>query len=207
MRLYWLLLPLVLGLSSLVLTGCFMPVVNNKDANRAKALPRIPYVQLTTEKTHPVSYHSPERVNAIKTFATTRDCLIESEQLADDPDLRLIDWKNIRSRPALEVCLWRIFSSLEDFQSILKWVSFHKLDPSAHKFDDKVFESFNDLRVLETKQGETYHHGSFYWHKKLPFRDREPVPRYAVAGFWIKVYFNPSDQRPAFVNVGWSTTM
>jgi len=88
----------VIMMSGLILAGRFMPVVDNKDVKRAKKTPHIAYQQLTTEASHPVLFQTPERIEAIKTYPTTRACLIESERTSENPDLRLIDWKYIRKR-------------------------------------------------------------------------------------------------------------
>lgn len=199
----------VITLSSLVLTGCYMPVVDNKDVKRAKKTPHIAYQQLTTEASHPVLFQTPERIEAIKTYPTTRACLIESERTSENPDLRLIDWKHIRKRAELEVCLWRIFSSLEDFQSIMEWMSFHHVKDGHKKDIASRYNGLQDLVLFKSTHGGSTFKGSFYWHKDkgLPFRDEVPVPRIFLGAFIVTIDFRQSHGRPVFLTAEWQQTM
>ena len=127
-----------LGFSSVcafTVSACYMPVVDNKDVKRSQKSPPIAYKQLVTETSHTSfiknpapGYPKPEFISAVNKFPTTQDCLIESEKKAETPDLRLIDWKIITSRVELNLCLKRIFQSLEDWEAIKLWASFHYLN-------------------------------------------------------------------------------
>ena len=192
----------VVGMAGALL-GCYMPVVDNKDAERARQSAPIPYKQLTPISALPITFQSPEYSEAIKSYPTTRDCLIESEKLSHTPDLRLIDWTRIHQRAHLDVCLWRIFSSLDDFQSIIKWMDFHHLYYSGRK-DLSEIKSIEELVYF--KGSETFK-GYFYWYKALPFRDVNPVPRYALGEFEIELVFREFDSQLMWVTTSWRTTM
>lgn len=65
----------------------------------------------------------PKDIAAAQRFADVRSCLVPSEQDADMPDLRKIDWARIRTREQASVCLFRIFSSLETPERAVTWLA------------------------------------------------------------------------------------
>jgi len=191
-------------------SACHMPVVDNKDVERAKETPLLFYQHLTTESSHPYARGKPAlldeyRLEASKAYPTVRDYLVKSERFSDNPDLRLIDWKNIRKRPELEICLWRIFSSLEDFNVIMKWMDFHYIEWGRQQKPSSL--KYKDLRDRVNIDGTHVTGRSFYWQDKLPFRDKAPVPRLFTDRFQIFVVFDQSDKKIITLWVKWLQSM
>jgi len=95
---------------------------------RSKQLPLLEYNILSSEKTHPHSYKRNEKYDATKVkYSHVRDCLIESERDSRQPDLRLIDWAQFNNSQDINVCLWRIFNSINNVEGITEWMEFHRL--------------------------------------------------------------------------------
>jgi len=187
---------------SAALLGCYMPVVDNNDVERARRTSPLTYKNFTPVTSYPKTFETPEHREAIKNYSTIRDCLIESEALSDFPDLRLVDWSRIHKKAELDLCLWRIFSSLDDFESIIQWMDFHYL-ASGQRYPSEI-KSVEDLIFF--KDSGVYW-GGFYWHKTLPFQDENPVPRYALGSFKIELSFRQSDNQLIRVSSSWQTTM
>jgi len=59
---------------------------------------------------------------AIRRHADVRDCLLRSEENKEVPNLTLIDWQAMGSGEVIEVCLFRIFSSLETPAAAMQWL-------------------------------------------------------------------------------------
>jgi len=190
------------------LSACFMPVVDNKDAERAKKLPLLPYKILTTEETHPHSklayknVTTPELVAAVQAFPDTRSCLIPAEQNAAIPDLRLIDWNRVRTRDELDVCIKRILRSLEDFDIILQWLEFHHLI-----YLGQDVRRLDDLQQMPLTDGTIVYKSSFVWRKRLPFKDKEPFPRIVVTSYAVIIRFYKSNGKIETVYSKWVQTM
>lgn len=187
-------------ISAFAVSACYMPVVDNKDVKRAQKSAPIPYKQLVTETSHPSSvenpapgYPKPEKNAAVNKFPTTRGCLIESEQKAETPDLRLIDWKTIRTRSELNVCLTRIFKSLDDFQSIKSWWAFHHLNTPPGNPEQK----FASTKFLD---GTIMQFTTLEWRGRLPFHDASPVPRIVGGPYKVTVWFNSSNGKRTSVS-------
>jgi len=199
----------VLSGLSLILVGCGMPVIDNEDAKRAKRSPPIPYQTLRPEKsafelslkTEP-GYPKPETIAARNKFPTTRDCLIQSEKTALEPDLRLIDWKTIRTRPELNVCLTLIFKSLESVEAISLWLAFHYFKSNGQ--DPIKSEA---PRPVKLPDGETIFLGYYYWEDNLPFRDKSRLPHIIAPKFYVRIAFQHSDGKPISVFSKWQQSM
>jgi len=200
-----------------MLAGCGFPVVNNHDVIRAKKSPLISYHALTTEESHPYAgghedFMTPERIAAMSKYSTTRDCLIKSEKVKDNPDLRLINWKRVKTLEELDICLWRIFSSLDDFESIVEWMIFHKLEHNVQDpdrfitYDITYIKFLEDLATYKFYKKEPYVITSFKWSKRVPYRGRSS-PRIITGALYIKMKFSKSDDRLHWVRTGWSTSM
>ena len=200
----------IFAICILFVSGCGMPVVDNKDVKRAKLSPPIPYQQLDPKtsdfqlslKKAP-GYPRPETVAARNKFPTTRDCLIESEKAALEPDLRLIDWKTIRARPELDVCLTRIFRSLGSFQAIKRWLSFHRFK----SIGDDPIKNNRAPKPIELLDGKIICLSQFYWEDRLPFRDQSPVPHIVAPKFYIRVSFECLEGKPLGVTSKWQQSM
>ena len=114
----------------------------------------IPYDHLATEETDPYLLNGKPPTNektiwAVRRYATVQDCLLRSERDADKPDLRKIAWHNMRNRNVANVCLFRIFSSLQTPAAVEKWFESQGLD-TRYPGHNKLGESFmiigkNDL--------------------------------------------------------------
>lgn len=63
----------------------------------------------------------------IARFSNVQSCLIKSQRKISEPDLRLIDWAAFGSPKDVDVCLWRIFSSLSNPELVKEWMAFHGL--------------------------------------------------------------------------------
>ena len=84
----------------------------------------ISYDRLTTEENFPFFGGDKEAYNknkrpaiqwnqlAIDKYPDVRSCLVKKTGARDTPDLRFIDWDSFESLKEVEVCFWRIFSSL-----------------------------------------------------------------------------------------------
>jgi hypothetical protein len=59
--------------------------------------------------------------SALRKFKDVRDCLISSEAKKVMPDLRLINWGEMRSKANIEVCMYRIFASLGSPEKAKLW--------------------------------------------------------------------------------------
>jgi len=202
---------------AVVLTGCGFPVVNNHDVRRAKKSPLITYHALTTEVSHPFprgtgNFMTPERIAATTKYPTTLDCLIKSEKEKDNPDLRLIDWKRVKTLEELDICLWRIFSSLDDFESIVEWMIFHKLEHNVQDPDRFITYDITDIKFLEdlatykSYKKEPYVVTSFRWSKRVPYRGRSS-PRIITGALWIRMIFSKENEKLNLVHTGWTTSM
>jgi len=60
--------------------------------------------------------------SAIRSYADVRDCLVRSEVKKETPNLTLINWKKMRSGKIIEVCLFRVFSSLGSPENAKLWL-------------------------------------------------------------------------------------
>lgn len=188
-----------IALCSIIITSCYTPVVDNKDVKRARQSPPIPYVALTTETSHPLlerftlEYPKSEArvVATINRLSSAQECLIESEKNADEPDLRLIDWKAITSQFEFDVCLTRIFQSLEDLEAIKSWTSFHYLKSSVN------FMNLHDYPWSIRTDGIKAHSVYFYWRDSMPFHNYYGrVPRIIGGDFGVKISFDASTRKP-----------
>ena len=189
-------------------SGCYNRVVDNNDVERAKFSPPLPYKQLATDETHSIidvfpGELSPEKMKAVVAFPGVRDCLIDSEKAATEPDLRLINWRVIKKHAVLDVCLMRIFQSLEDYMMIRDWADFHLLKGN-YSGERPPLE---DVTVSKLRDGTQAYKITFIWRRDLPFRGGNSVPKMLTDGYYIKVYFRKSDQKPILVSSKRSQSM
>ena len=194
---------------SFAVAACSMPVVDNNDVERARQSPHLPFKQLATEESHPSfveapapGYPKPETIAAVYKFSTVKDCLVESEQTSDSPDLRLINWDTIKTREELSVCLRRIFVSLEDYEAIKSWLKFHKLT-----YNGPYPNQISDLPRTKLTDGTPIYTSAFFWRKRLPFKDNAAPPKIVVDSFVIQIWFRQSDEMPISAYPYWITTM
>lgn len=98
----------------------------------------IPYVRLAKQETEPFlflgnvvdvnhpRYKAYNRYkNALRSFPDVRSCLTEEERGKSQPDLRQMDWGAIGNIREIEVCVFRIASSIEDIETIILWLRHH----------------------------------------------------------------------------------
>lgn len=95
----------------------------------------VPYTHLATQETDPFlfigkvmnedhpRYHQFKR--ALRKFPDVRSCLIPEEQEKQRPDLRQIDWSAIGEFKEINVCVFRIATSIDDVEGIRKWFRYH----------------------------------------------------------------------------------
>ncbi|MBQ0751233.1 MAG: hypothetical protein KBT70_13655 [Roseovarius sp.] len=86
----------------------------------------IKYDHLATEKSDPYKVYGNPPIKhadrwAAARFDDVRDCLLPAEKRNDAPDLTQIDWRKMRSKAVIEVCLFRIFSSLGNPMAAKRW--------------------------------------------------------------------------------------
>lgn len=89
--------------------------------------PPIPYDRLANEATDPHYLSNRRRVHedwlaAIARYPDVRDCLEPDERTAKRPDLRRFDWAGLRGRKDLDICLYRVFSSLGTRERSTIWL-------------------------------------------------------------------------------------
>lgn len=71
-----------------------------------------------------------EYVRAAREISDVRDCLIKKEQKKAVPDLRMIDWHRLGPSPILDVCLFRIFTSIGSIDGVVNWLKYQKIEPT-----------------------------------------------------------------------------
>jgi len=95
----------------------------------------IVYVRLAKQETEPflfqgkvVDVNHPwfsDYRKALRRFPNVRSCLIEVERENPQPDLRQIDWGAIGNIREIEVCVFRVASSIGDIATIKLWLLHH----------------------------------------------------------------------------------
>jgi hypothetical protein len=96
----------------------------------------IPYMRLSKQETEPFLFYDDvvdanhpwayDYGAAIRRFPDVRSCLIEKERNKPQPDLRQIDWVAIDNIREIEVCVFRIASSIDDVESVKLWLQYHE---------------------------------------------------------------------------------
>jgi len=86
----------------------------------------IPYEYLASEETDPyLVLGKPPTIRAdiraAKRWPDVRSCLVRSERNAEQPDLTKINWKRMRRAEDIEVCMFRIFSSIRSETGLVNW--------------------------------------------------------------------------------------
>jgi hypothetical protein len=95
----------------------------------------IPNVRLAKQESEPFLFQGKEvNVNypwysgykkVLRRFPDVRSCLTTDEREKPQPDLRLIDWGAIGNTREIDVCVFRIASSIEDIKTIQFWLRHH----------------------------------------------------------------------------------
>ncbi len=95
----------------------------------------IPYVRLAKQETEPflfqgkvVDVNHPwynDYSKALRRFPDVRSCLTTDERENPQPDLRQIDWGAIHNILEINVCVFRVASSIEDVETIKLWLLYH----------------------------------------------------------------------------------
>lgn len=121
-------LALVLGLGSLAAPG---GEPSTEQCSDTEVCP-IPYVRLAKQETEPflflgkvVNENHPRHEDydrALRRFPDVRSCLTEDERNKPQPDLREIDWDEMRNVRDVDVCVFRIASSIQDVDRIKNWL-------------------------------------------------------------------------------------
>ena len=117
----------------------FGPYFLYSDLTPSEKIDRIPYDTLTTEVSHPFvhsdknyPFSSQGRIRAkenrdaaIEKFPDALSCLTKTGRKQPDVDLRLLNWDAFQSLQDVNICFWRVFSSLETPERVEKWIKFH----------------------------------------------------------------------------------
>ncbi len=77
---------------------------------------------------------------ALRRYPNVRNCLIDSEQLTETPNLLELDWQAVSLGPELDVCVFRVMRSLPSIPHIYAWLDFHGF--KVTEFSRFVSESF-----------------------------------------------------------------
>jgi hypothetical protein len=136
--------------------------------------PPIPYDHLATEDTDPYLDGGKPPTKfwdkvAVWRWPSARSCLIWSERNKDMPDLRLINWRMMRSHRDIRVCMFRIFSSLATPDRAVEWFTAFGLNPNK--------------QVVSTTYNKGY--TGVTAGRQLTFKGRTLVPAAGIAG-WIQ---------------------
>jgi hypothetical protein len=114
----------------------------------------IPYMQLAKQETEPflflghvVDVNFPrydDYKRALRRFPDVRSCLIEVERDKPQPDLRQIDWDAVRNTKDIDVCVFRIASSIRDVEYIRLWLTHHNFEVAglARRLSKKYVPSY-----------------------------------------------------------------
>ena len=92
----------------------------------------VTYMRLATQETEPFFFYGEEVTvthrrykdyrDAIQQFPDVRSCLIPSERPKPKPDLRRMDWTEVKSFHDIEVCVFRIAMSIQDIDMVKAWL-------------------------------------------------------------------------------------
>ncbi len=88
--------------------------------------PPLAYERLPDERTDPFLVYGKRPVKranqqAARRWPDVRSCLMRSERKAETPDLRKMNWGKMRRKEDIEVCLFRIASSLGSPEAMRDW--------------------------------------------------------------------------------------
>ncbi|MCK4860767.1 MAG: hypothetical protein KAS85_02485 [Rhodobacteraceae bacterium] len=141
----------------------------------------IPYVRLSKQETEPFLFlgkvvdEQHARYNdyrkSILRFPNVLTCLKEEERGKSEPDLRQIDWDMIHNTREMEVCVFRIASSIEDVEYIKIWLQYH-----GYRVDD-ILQLSTERNPPRYDTGPWF---SFQGHLTIE-KFREIIPRFWLA--------------------------
>ncbi len=99
----------------------------------------IPYVRLSKQETEPflflgkvVDEDHPRYGDyraALSRFPDVRSCLTEEEREKPQPDLRQVEWGGIRDTRDIDVCVFRIATSVKAIDIIKEWLGLNSFRP------------------------------------------------------------------------------
>lgn len=140
---------------------------------------------------HPRWEHYSE---VIEEFDTANDCLAPSTTIAEEVDVLAINWSALRSHRAVEVCLFRIFSSIGDIHKIREWLTLQQYRLLENRF------SKTETRYLETSiTSKTFVTIEGYLNSDV-FEDRVKIFRYGLGwlhpakGYMIQVVLSEAGE-------------
>jgi hypothetical protein len=73
--------------------------------------------------------------SAVDTFPDVQSCLVESERGAYFPNLTRFDWARVKQPEDAEVCMFRVFSSIEDIEQSKEWLRSQWFDVENTTYD------------------------------------------------------------------------
>jgi hypothetical protein len=98
----------------------------------------VPISELSNQQTRPYWFGSrvmtpdmgvwPDYKDALKRYPDVRPCLTEGAQTGESVNLLDFDWEKPNDFEALSVCLFRLFTSLDDLDLITEWLDVQGFD-------------------------------------------------------------------------------
>jgi len=125
-----------------------------------------PFVRLSNESNFPYLWYGmrpseprgksedpnlEEHLRAIEMFPSVRECLLPEEAEKEVPDLSRIDWARIPDVAAVEVCIFRVASSIRSADSVKMW-----LQNQAFTITDEMQASEAIMRLWQQDSGPGY---------------------------------------------------
>jgi hypothetical protein len=129
-----------------------------------------PYDHLSNEELDPFlvfrrQSHREDEVRAVSTYPSVRNCLVEDAQVSSQPDLRKIDWKEMRTQAIMSVCLFRIFSSYGSPEKAALWFAEQGLEVNGPFESSFTPEPTIGVKAHQNPQVSGYR----YVGRRLPF--------------------------------------
>lgn len=141
----------------------FIFSINCCEAQQNKQMTEFKYKYLSSEALDPFLRNGKKPIlgvrwdayaRAAQKYSNVAQCLVEGEQNKTTPDLRLIDWPQLRSGPELDICLFRIFSSIGSVKGVVDWMDHHKINTRISM--DEEWDPSYQREILLTVVGGIY---------------------------------------------------
>ena len=153
--------------------------------NSAAHSETVQYRTLSNEKDIPfLKFGKPPKKNAyklaIKRWPDVRSCLIDSERTKKKPDIRKLDWTQLRNKEDGEVCIFRIFSSIGSLEGARNWVK-------SQGYRVEGIKSANFMKFVRERGNGKFFNSVIKIEKTV--KEKQNVIRLAIIG---KIYYSQS---------------